>query len=527
MSLTAFKRKSVINYGSKRSGKPPGGYWLPQGPFGSPNSLTSVMLDDALNGPGPVGFSINGGHRSAPVNRPMRFSQQGTPYRGIYPVGYGGSGGQYYQAEPVLNAGHPKVLVRGNQWEFIKPSSLSTYGMLRQKYRWLYNGQYPQYTVKPDYGDTTLEATKSQGLYIHNKSVANDCVVDVNAEAKYVGHIVSCGPMNCKTSDPEAYPMVSQTRNAPYTKNIHMPLTSSQRTLRVQRRCIDQDDWQKPFPKGTNGNNPCIYGTCGSSRGSISNSSATATATATATANTLTIRSFTNTSGDSWTAPALTTTVEYLIVGGGGGGGGAFDTGGAGGGGAGMVITGNTSVIPGTTYTLTIGAGGAKGTAARPSETSGSDGGNSVFNGITALGGQGGNRSRSAPGGNGVGGQQANYGTSTQAGGGNGGGNVGVGNAGGGGGGNSSSGSTGNPSTGSFTLGGNGGAGITSSITGIAVTYGAGGKGGNETSASYSLAGTDGTPNTGNGGGGGGSGSSSSANGGNGADGIIVLKYYE
>ena len=34
MSLTAFKRKSVINYGSKRSGKAPGGYWLPQGPFG-------------------------------------------------------------------------------------------------------------------------------------------------------------------------------------------------------------------------------------------------------------------------------------------------------------------------------------------------------------------------------------------------------------------------------------------------------------------------------------------------------------
>ena len=29
-----MKRKSVIQYGSNRSGKPPGGYWLPQGPFG-------------------------------------------------------------------------------------------------------------------------------------------------------------------------------------------------------------------------------------------------------------------------------------------------------------------------------------------------------------------------------------------------------------------------------------------------------------------------------------------------------------
>ena len=37
MSLVAFKKKSVIQYGSNRSGKPPGGYWLPQGPFGNGN----------------------------------------------------------------------------------------------------------------------------------------------------------------------------------------------------------------------------------------------------------------------------------------------------------------------------------------------------------------------------------------------------------------------------------------------------------------------------------------------------------
>jgi hypothetical protein len=261
MSLTAFKRKSVINYGSNRSGKPPGGYWLPQGPFGGPGSLTSVMLEDAMKGPGPVGFSINGPHRLAHVNRSMKFSQQGTPYRGQYPIGWGGSNGRYYQAQPVLNAGEGIISVTGNQWEFIKPSTLSTYGMLRKKYRWLYNGQYPQYTVKPDYGQTTLSDNKSQGLYIHNKSVANDCVVDINADAKYVGHKVKCGPLDCKTSDPLAYPMVIQQSNAPYTKNLHQPQTSSQRTLRVQRRCIDQDDWQKPIPKGTNGN-PCIYGTC-------------------------------------------------------------------------------------------------------------------------------------------------------------------------------------------------------------------------------------------------------------------------
>jgi hypothetical protein len=49
MSIATLKKKTT-NYMSsltKRSGKPPGGYWLPQGPFGTPGSLTSVMLEDA------------------------------------------------------------------------------------------------------------------------------------------------------------------------------------------------------------------------------------------------------------------------------------------------------------------------------------------------------------------------------------------------------------------------------------------------------------------------------------------------
>ncbi len=257
MSLTAFKKKSVINYGSKRSGKPPGGYWLPQGPFGAPGSLTSVMMEDALKGPGPVGFSINGPHRTIPVGKTMKFSQQGTRYRGVHPIGYGGSGGRYYQAEPVLNAGHGIIETSGNQLEFIKQSTLSTYGMLRQKYRWIYNGQYPAYTVKPMYAGTTQSDTASQGLYIQQKSAANDCVVDVNADEKYIGHRVSCGPMDCSVSNPQAYPISLQQRNAPYTKNIGIPQTSSQHTLHVQRKCANPLPWQKPIPAGQNGNANC------------------------------------------------------------------------------------------------------------------------------------------------------------------------------------------------------------------------------------------------------------------------------
>ena len=60
MSLTTFKKKSVINYGSKRSGISPGGYWLPQGPFGH----ATKVLKEAIHNYGAVGFSINGGHRN-------------------------------------------------------------------------------------------------------------------------------------------------------------------------------------------------------------------------------------------------------------------------------------------------------------------------------------------------------------------------------------------------------------------------------------------------------------------------------
>ena len=84
MSIATLKKKTT-NYMSsttKRSGKPPGGYWLPQGPFGTPGSLSSVMLADAKSHFGPVGFSLQGTHRSISVGKDMKFSKQGTPYRG-------------------------------------------------------------------------------------------------------------------------------------------------------------------------------------------------------------------------------------------------------------------------------------------------------------------------------------------------------------------------------------------------------------------------------------------------------------
>ena len=63
----------------------------------------------------------------------------------------------------------------------------------------------------------------------------------------------------------------------------------------------------------------------------------------------------------SWTAPDGVFSVEVLVVAGGGGGGGnsGYAYGGGGGGAGGLIYNPAFSVTPGTSYTVTVGAGGA------------------------------------------------------------------------------------------------------------------------------------------------------------------------
>jgi hypothetical protein len=240
MSIVAFKKKSVIQYGSKRSGKPPGGYWLPQGPFG----LNTYSLAEGKENYGAVGFSLNGTHRNVGyVGKDSKFSRNGTPYRGAHPMGNGGTFGRYPKSESVFNVN--RVIVEGDQYMYVKPTVLTTKGMLEKRFRWAYNGKYPNYWVQPVYTGNQTD-TKSQGLYLHDKSAANDCVVDVNDEAKYVGYI-RCDRAACKNSEFKMkYNDIA--RNSLYTKTIHQPITSSQQTLRIQKRCVNPLGPQKPFP---------------------------------------------------------------------------------------------------------------------------------------------------------------------------------------------------------------------------------------------------------------------------------------
>lgn len=263
MSLATFKRKSIVaQHGSKVSGKPPGGHWLNQGPFGRPTSTNSLIFIDGTKNYGAVGFSLNGGRRNVGyVGQSMAMSKNGTSFRGVYPRGWGGTCGQYFEAEPVLNWAQARTL--GNQYKYIKPTVLSDFGMFRKKYKWAYYGKYPNYTVQPNYGSSNLSDNASQGVYLHNLSAASDCVVDTNSTEKYIGHVKRCGAFGCGTTSAK-YTYNVSSANAPYTKILYQPQTSSQHTLRIQRKCANPSALQKPIPGPTNGDGQVCVCLCAS-----------------------------------------------------------------------------------------------------------------------------------------------------------------------------------------------------------------------------------------------------------------------
>jgi hypothetical protein len=221
--------------------------------------------------------------------------------------------------------------------------------------------------------------------------------------------------------------------------------------------------------------------------------------------------------------------VEYLVVAGGGAGANGAGLGAGGGGAGGMLTATDLNVTIGTTYTVTVGAGGAGSTA-----SAAANGNNSVFNGITAIGGGGGNApGNGAAGGSGGGAGYSGTGGAGTSGQGNNGGN-GSGapyySAGGGGG----KGAVGANGINSTAGSGAGGAGSASSITGSSVTYamgaGGGGVSGSGAASGSSPAGagtavTTGTAGSGTANLGGGGGGSGNGTGGSGGSGVVVIKY--
>ena len=256
------------------------------------------------------------------------------------------------------------------------------------------------------------------------------------------------------------------------------------------------------------------------------------------------ILSFTNTAAEgwSWTVPTGVSEFEFLVVAGGGGGGaGQQNHEGycrrGGGGGAGGVVTGVVANASGT-FTVKVGAGGARGAAFGANGANGGD--SSVVRGeenfVKAMGGGYGGGARYASttdtgnaggaGGSGGGGSSRN-GTNTRAGGASEAPAVGAGvtayeafgNAGGSGTGKSGAGVGGGAGAG----GADGGAGLVCAISGLPVTYACGGDIGYRGTANDGAAAAMSTGN----GGAGGHGSSEGVGyyGAAGGSGIVIIRY--
>lgn len=248
MSIQTFKKKGIITCrGTNISGKNPGGIWLSQGPFGSNGNGTAANNN---------GFSLNGGTRNVGyIGKSYAFSKNGTPFYGQFPLGSGGVNGTYPSPQPLFNSPIVRGDTQGRQFAYIKPSVLSTKGMLEKKYRWINNGQYPNYWVQPVYCNNNLADNASQWLYIQNKAAANICVNDTNRPDIYVGHIKKGGATGCDTTTARYNSYDIMASAGLYTKTLGIPQDASQYTLQVQRQCANPVGPLKPFPFAVNTGN--------------------------------------------------------------------------------------------------------------------------------------------------------------------------------------------------------------------------------------------------------------------------------
>jgi len=257
MSLQTFKKKGVITAGSrgqlcqfspKRSGYHMHGtdgtaYWI---------SVSSPALSAAATAPAAnssnSGFSINGGSRSQGyIGQSMAMSRRGTPYHGVYARGCGGAQSKYTTAEPLLNQTPAKSAVRGEQQQFVKPSVVSTYGMLQHRLPHVFYGQYPCYWVQPVYPTGAQSDNAGQSSYVTTKRRQSAGVqYDINEEARYLDHFVCDCYVPWHTGNFHAnFP------HGGYTKTVKRSLDSSEQLDRVMRKCAQPLGPQKPFPFAT------------------------------------------------------------------------------------------------------------------------------------------------------------------------------------------------------------------------------------------------------------------------------------
>lgn len=196
-----------------------------------------------ISGRGINGFSLSGGHRNIGAVGQFRLisNTTRTPFRGVEPMGNGGSNGTYYNAPN--NSGSCCT----NDNKIIKKSSINNAGMLDTKYKWT-KGTYPNFWVQED--DNSYRITRDQKTYIHKLSQKNGgCVVfNPQNDGKKQSN-VSCDGNKKACS---YYIGTKKYVRTPYAKNFNQPpITQGQYISSgglFKNNCLPTPPNKQPFP---------------------------------------------------------------------------------------------------------------------------------------------------------------------------------------------------------------------------------------------------------------------------------------
>jgi hypothetical protein len=145
-----------------------------------------------------------------------------------------------------------KVDTRGKQYKFIKQSVISTKGMLEKKYKWINNGQYPNYWVQPVYSNSNLSDNASQQVYIDTLAAKQITVNNTNKPENFVNYYKKGGATGCSRTIAKYTSYNIMSANGLYTKDLYIAQTAGQQILQIQRKCANPNGSQKPFPFAAN-----------------------------------------------------------------------------------------------------------------------------------------------------------------------------------------------------------------------------------------------------------------------------------
>ncbi len=221
MSLHTFKKKSIAKL--NLSGRSPEQTWMVQGPYGK---LTPSFVKAS------GGFSLNGGFRNVGAVGPTNLGKSvtRTPFRGPEPMGHGTCCGTYRR--DIHNSGSCSA----NNNNYIKPSVLSTRGMLDKKYKWFSSNMMSGkgWVVKP--GDN-YPLNSSQGLYIEQvkTEAALHKTSDISGNGlPYAAKVGGCNNRTLNFTGTKRIPCAS------YTKTVPVTITSGENIPYRQRNCLAQ-----------------------------------------------------------------------------------------------------------------------------------------------------------------------------------------------------------------------------------------------------------------------------------------------